>query len=112
MIDAHENRHKFFNLPRRPERLKAHAMEVCLVNSHEGHLVGLANEKLTSLASFQDVEWKVKVGEHIPITIDFITSPAAVMFMHHDREVVEREQEIIHSTEGLMDVKRIAVNHL
>ena len=87
-------------------------MEVCLVNCHEGHLVRLANEKLTSLASFQDVEWKVKVGEHIPITIDFITSPAAVMLMHHDKEVMERDQEIIHKTEGLMEVKRVMVNHL
>jgi len=113
MIDAHENRHKFFNLPTRPPRLKAYAVETCLVNSHEGtlHSIPLLST-VETLPSFQEVEWKVRIGEHIPVTIDFLTSPAAIMLMHESKEVVERDFEAIHEMEGLLDVRRVRLDTL
>ena len=112
MIDAHENRHKFFNLPVRPPRLKAYAVETCLVANHEGTLHAIKGlEEVEKLQSFQEIEWKVKVGEHIPLTIDFLTSPAAIMLMHESKEVVERDFERIHEME-LLDVRRVRLDTL
>jgi hypothetical protein len=115
MVDAHENRSKFFNLPDRPLRHKKHSMEVCLVNSKEGTLNGYPGlEEVKKLESFVEAEMKMHVGEHFPITIDFLTSPGAIMLMHERKEVMERDAERIHELckEGMFDIRRVRLNSM
>ena len=115
MVDAHENRSKFFKLSERPGKLQGHCMEVCLVNSFEGKLNGYPLLKeIEALESFVDAEMKMKVGENIPVTVDFITSPGSILLMHHNKDVVERDAEKIHFLElnGLFDIRRIRTDTL
>jgi hypothetical protein len=115
MIDAHENRSKFYSLPERPRKHKESAMEVCMVSRQEGHLAGIPLEnEIRSLASFVDVEWNVTVGQNIPITVDFITNPGAVLLVHKEKEVVEADQAKIHEMElnGLFDIRRVRLDTL
>ena len=107
MVDAHENWSKFSNMPSRPKKLKWHAMEVCLVNRQEGRLVGFPRlPEVEALPSFLEAEIKVKVGANIPLTIDFLTSPGAIMLGHESWEQVEKDMEFIHKieNEGLMQI--------
>jgi biotin carboxylase len=110
MVDAHENRSKFFKLPGRPQKLAAHATEVCLINYHEGTLLDYPGmEEVKSLPSFVEAEMKMHIGEHFPVTVDFLTSPGAIMLMHESKEVMERDAERIHELckEGLFSVRRM-----
>mmetsp|Transcript_20191 Transcript_20191/g.42283 ORF Transcript_20191/g.42283 Transcript_20191/m.42283 type:complete len:494 (-) Transcript_20191:89-1570(-) len=110
MVDAHENRSKFFNLPNRPDRLKGHSMEVCLINYHEGTLLGYPGmEEVKKMESYVESEMKMHVGEHFPVTVDFLTSPGAVMLMHESKEVMERDAERIHQLckDGMFSTRRI-----
>ncbi len=115
MIDAHENRSKFYSLPDRPKKLKGSSMEVCLVSHQEGTLVDIPLlPKIEELESFVEAEMKTSVGEHVPLTIDFITSPGAILLSHPDKSVVERDQERIHELEenGLFEIRRMRLETL
>jgi hypothetical protein len=116
LIDAHENRSKFYALPERPAKLMAHSMEACLVNTTEGHLESIPGiDEVRKLESFVADEIKVDIGGFMPITVDFITSPGSIMLCHEDKEVLERDQEKIHelmSSGKLMVVGRFKQNSL
>ena len=108
MIDAHENRSKFYKMPHRPRKLKSHSMEVCLVNRLEGRLCGIPKMgEITALESFVEAEMKMNVGEMLPLTVDFLTSPGAIMLCHADRDQLNRDADKIHELEldGLFDIR-------
>jgi len=104
MIDSHENRSKFFALPDRPKKHKAFSMEVCLVSYETGTFLKINEERLKqieALESFIEAEIKIEPKSIMAVTIDFITSPGAILLCHESKEVIERDQEFIHSIRDL-----------
>jgi hypothetical protein len=61
-----------------------------LVCSEDGTLLGWPGlDAVRALASFHSIELKAKVGERIPITVDFPTTPGSVMLVHADLAQVQ-----------------------
>jgi biotin carboxylase len=115
MVDSHENRNKFYKLPTRPATLKMHSMEVCLVNRQEGRLNAMPRlSEIEGLRSYVEFEQKVQIGQICPLTVDFLTSPGAVLLLHTDKAVVEEDQAFIHKIEeeGLFDIRRMRLDTL
>lgn len=100
----------FRALPALPRAHRAYAAEVCLVSHHEGTLRGFKSAGLAeirALPSFRSLEFVAKPGARIKKTVDMLTSPGSVLLGHPDREVLERDYEVIHQLErhDLFDVE-------
>lgn len=63
----------------------------------EGELLSFENlEEIRGLRSFKSIELKMKPGDRVRRTTDFLTSPGSVMLVHPDPAVVRADAEFIH----------------
>jgi len=110
MIDAHVNEKLFEKFPTRPGKLNAHCMEVCMVARQDGLLLGFPRmREIELLPSYRMSEIKVAIGGQITRTVDFLTSPGAILLCHRDKEVMEADCRKIEELEldGLYEIRRL-----
>ena len=107
MLDAVEKPYRFHRLPERPERFEGGCVEVCLIAHQEGLLSALPGLHLVrALQSYHSEEIKATIGEHIPLTVDFLTTPGSIMLVHSDKRQLPKDIDYIHQLckDGLMTI--------
>mmetsp|Transcript_5171 Transcript_5171/g.16972 ORF Transcript_5171/g.16972 Transcript_5171/m.16972 type:complete len:510 (-) Transcript_5171:31-1560(-) len=107
MLDAVEKPYRFHRLPTRPQGIKGGSSEVCLIAHQAGVLAGYpAAPKVRELKSYLCEELKAKVGDAVPLTVDFLTTPGSIMLVDDDAAQIEADKDEIHELckDGLMDI--------
>lgn len=69
----------------------------CLVSERSGvveKILGLKEVK--GLESFYMMNLQVAVGDHVDLTLDFLTSWGMVFLIHENRDVLQAESELVH----------------
>merc|ERR1719356_1923546 len=68
-----------------------------LVSYHDGILVGTPGmEKIKRLASHVRTTLAFNVGDHLPLTIDFLTDAGTFLLCHEDPVVVNSDYKRVH----------------
>ena len=94
----------------RYESITKHKSRHVVGGRHEvGTLKGYPGKDLIrNLPSFLSEEYKLKEGEPIGLTVDFLTTPGSIMLMHSEAEQVEKDAAYIHEISkpggGLYDI--------
>mmetsp|Transcript_11395 Transcript_11395/g.35088 ORF Transcript_11395/g.35088 Transcript_11395/m.35088 type:complete len:516 (-) Transcript_11395:71-1618(-) len=98
MLDAVERPYRFHRLPKRPPRFSGGAFEVCLVAHEAGTLKGLPGlDAIRALPSYLSEEIKIEVGQPMPLTVDFLTTPGSIMLYSKDAAQLKKDFETIHA---------------
>lgn len=111
MLDAVEKPYRFHRLPERPRPFDGGCCEVCLVAHVEGTLLGLPGlAAIRDLVSYHSEEIKAKVGDPIPLTVDFMTTPGSIMLVHKDKAQLDADTDAIHALcrDGLFNIGSFA----
>ena len=107
MLDAVEKPYRFHRLPTRPRITAGGAAEICLITHAEGILTAWPGmHEVRALKSYLTEELKAKVGQPVPLTVDFLTTPGSIMLMSQEPGQVEKDGDAIHELckKGLMDI--------
>jgi len=74
----------------------------CLVSERSGvveEIIGL--EEVKGLESFCMMSLQVEVGDHVDLTLDFLTSWGMVFLIHESLDVLQAESELVHKSLSL-----------
>jgi len=100
-VDAYLEEDKFQKLPdRHPSPFLAQGQLVDLVSFSTGTVQDTPGlEVMKNLPSFVFIETHVKTGTRVVPTVDLVTDIGCVVLMHADKEVLERDIEVIRQME-------------
>lgn len=98
MLDAVERPYRFHRLPTRPPRFEGGSIEVCLVAHEAGVLAALPGlDAIRALPSYLCEEIKIEVGQNMPLTVDFLTTPGSIMLQGTDAAQLKQDTDAIHA---------------
>merc|ERR1712048_992294 len=91
----------FEQLPSMPPCLTRAGVVGHLVSYQDGLLVGTPGmDKLQNLASHIGTTLACSTGDHLPLTVDFLTDAGTFLLSHEDRATVEDDYKRVHELTG------------
>lgn len=99
-ILSNVNPERFRSIPDIPVLGQKQAMEVMLVSRQAGKLIALPKLKeVTSLESYHCHQLECKIGQHMPVTIDYLSTPGSIILIGSTKEQLEADFEAIRKME-------------
>ena len=110
MLDLVERPYRVHRLPARPAHFEGGAVEVMLIAHASGVVRCIHVEKLRALKSYVGEEIKIKVGDDVTPTVDFLTTPGSVMLRSQDARQLRSDIDAIHALclDGLFELQQNA----
>ena len=110
MLDLVERPYRVHRLPARPAHFNGGAVEVMLIAHASGIVRSIHLEKIRALKSYVGEEIKIKVGDDVTPTVDFLTTPGSVMLRSQDARQLRADIDAIHALclDGLFELQQNA----